>query len=49
MNKIFKVIGSKSKQCYIVVSEIAKNRTGKKKVIVAGIFAALAIGGVCNP
>lgn len=45
MNKIFKVIWSKSKQCYIVVSEIAKNRTGKKKVIVAGIFAALAIGG----
>ena len=26
MNKIFKVIWSKSKQCYIVVSEIAKNR-----------------------
>ena len=45
MNKIFKVIWSKSKQCYIVVSEIAKNRTGKKKVIVAGIFAALSIGG----
>ena len=47
MNKIFKVIWSKSKQCYIVVSEIAKNKTGKKKVVVAGIFAALAlIGGI---
>ena len=43
MNKIFKVIWSKSKQCYIVVSEIAKNKTGKKKIIVAGIFATLAL------
>ncbi|ARF98864.1 hypothetical protein B7L28_02375 [Veillonella atypica] len=43
MNKIFKVIWSKSKQCYIVVSEIAKNKTGKKKIVVAGIFAALAM------
>ncbi|MFR5558417.1 MAG: ESPR domain-containing protein [Veillonella atypica] len=31
MNKIFKVIWSKSKQCYIVVSELAKNTTGKKE------------------
>ena len=45
MNKIFKVIWSKSKQCYIVVSEIAKNKTGKKKIVVAGIFAALAMIG----
>ena len=45
MNKIFKVIWSKSKQCYIVVSEIAKNKTGKKKIVVAGIFAALAMVG----
>ena len=43
MNKIFKVIWSKSKQCYVVVSEIAKNTTGKKKIVVASIFAALAI------
>ena len=43
MNKIFKVIWSKSKQCYIVVSEIAKNKTGKKKIVMAGIFAALAM------
>ena len=43
MNKIFKVIWSKSKQCYIVVSEIAKNKTGKKKIVVAGIFAALTM------
>ena len=45
MNKIFKVIWSKSKQCYVVVSEIAKNKTGKKKIVVAGIFAALAMIG----
>ena len=45
MNKIFKVIWSKSKQCYVVVSEIAKNKTGKKKIVVAGIFAALAMVG----
>ena len=45
MNKIFKVIWSKSKQCYIVVSEIAKNKTGKKKIVVASILAALAMAG----
>ena len=43
MNKIFKVIWSKSKQCYVVVSEMAKNKTGKKKIIVASILAALAM------
>ena len=45
MNKIFKVIWSKSKQCYIVVSEIAKNKTGKKKIVVASILATLAMAG----
>ena len=49
MNKIFKVIWSKSKQCYIVVSEIAKNKTGKKKIVVAGIFAALSLIGHLQP
>ena len=43
MNKIFKVIWSKSKQCYVVVSEMAKNTTGKKKIIVASILAGLAM------
>ena len=42
MNKIFKVIWSKSKQCYVVVSEMAKNTTGKKKIIVASVLALLA-------
>ena len=44
MNKIFKVIWSKSKQCYVVVSEMAKNKTGKKKIIVASILAAMMAG-----
>ena len=48
MNKIFKVIWSKSKQCYIVVSEIAKNKTGKKKIAVASILAILAMAGTVN-
>ena len=43
MNKIFKVIWSKSKQCYVVVSEMAKNKTGKKKIVVVSILAALAM------
>ncbi|MBS6892083.1 MAG: YadA-like family protein [Veillonella sp.] len=47
MNKIFKVIWSKSKQCYVVVSEMAKNTTGKKKIIVGAILAGLATQG-CN-
>ena len=44
MNKIFKVIWSKSKQCYIVVSEMAKNHSGKKKIVVASILVAMAVG-----
>ena len=43
MNKIFKVVWSKSKKCYVVVSEFAKNNSGKKKIVVATIFAALVM------
>jgi chromosome segregation ATPase len=43
MNKIFKVVWSKSKNCYVVVSEFAKNNSGKKKIVVATIFAALVM------
>ena len=43
MNKIFKVVWSKSKNCYVVVSEFAKNNSGKKKIVVAAILAALAM------
>ena len=44
MNKIFKVVWSKAKQCYVVVSEVAKNHSGKKKIVVASVLAALAVG-----
>ena len=37
------MIWSKSKQCYVVVSEMAKNTTGKKKIVVASILAGLAM------
>lgn len=43
MNKVFKVIWNKSKNCYVVVSEFAKNNSGKKKIVAAGIFTALAM------
>ncbi|EFL55570.1 Hep/Hag repeat protein [Veillonella atypica ACS-049-V-Sch6] len=49
MNKIFKVIWSKSKQCYVVVSEMAKNTTGKKKIVVASILAGLAMSTMGTP
>ena len=43
MNKIFKIVWSKSRQCYIVVSEYAKNTSGKKAVATALLaFAVLA-------
>ena len=44
MNKIFKVVWSKTKECYVVVSEVAKNNSGKKKVL-ASVLAALAVIG----
>ena len=44
MNKIFKVVWSKTKECYVVVSEVAKNNSGKKKVL-ASVLATLAIMG----
>jgi len=48
VNKIFKVIWSKSKQCYVVVSEMTKNTTGKKKIIVASILAGLTMSTMGN-
>jgi len=45
MNKIFKVVWSKSKECYVVVSEVAKNNGGKKKVL-ASVLAGLAMVGL---
>ena len=45
MNKIFKVVWSKTKECYVVVSEVAKNNGGKKKVL-ASVLAGLAMSGL---
>ena len=45
MNRIFKVVWSASKQCYVVASELATNTRGKKKIMVATVLAALAMGG----
>lgn len=45
MNKIFKVVWSASKQCYVVASELATNTSGKKKIMVATVLVALAMGG----
>ena len=44
MNKIFKIVWSKSRQCYIVVSEYAKNTSGKKAVATALVAFAVAQG-----
>ena len=44
MNTIFKVVWSASKQCYVVASELATNTSGKKKIMVATVLAALAMG-----
>ena len=49
MNKVFKVVWNKSKECYVVVPEIAKNNSGKKKVlasVLAGLAVAGAMGGI---
>lgn len=45
MNRIFKVVWSASKQCYVVASELVTNTRGKKKIMVATMLAALAMGG----
>ena len=47
MNKVFKVVWSKSKECYVVVPEIAKNNSGKKKVL-ASVLAGLALVGAAG-
>lgn len=44
MNTIFKVVWSAFKQCYVVASELATNTSGKKKIMVATVLAALAMG-----
>ena len=45
MNRIFKIVWSVSKQCYVVASELATNTSGKKRIMVATVLTALAMGG----
>lgn len=45
MNKIFKVVWSASKQCYVVASKLATKTNDKKKLLVAAVLTALAMGG----
>lgn len=47
MNKVFKIVWSKSKQCYVVVSEYAKSNGGKKKVL-ATVLAGFMMAGVAG-
>lgn len=46
MNKIYKVIWSRVRHCYVVVSELAK-RAGKEKSSHPGLAAHLAAGALC--
>ena len=46
MNKIYKVIWSRVRHCYVVVSELAK-RVGKEKSSHLGLAAHLAAGALC--
>lgn len=57
MNKIYKVIWSKAKNCYVVVSEIAKRHTKSSSGIVGSVVRSALAGavflsltaGVCAP
>ena len=44
MNTMFKVIWSTSKQCYVVASKLATKTNDKKKLLVATVLTALAMG-----
>ena len=55
MNKIYKVVWSKAKQCYVVASELAKNHTRgaksevSRKILVTGVLTCLFSFSVYNP
>ena len=49
MNKIYKVIWSKAKNCYIVVSEIAKRNGKCKSAVTKAIVASLLAGAIVMP
>lgn len=48
MNKVFKVIWNKAKNCYIVVSELAKNKTksGSLKKVQASLAAVVMVSSL---
>lgn len=47
MNKIYKVVWSKVKHCYVVVSEVAKanGKSGVKAIAAAAAVAVMMSGG----
>ena len=49
MNKIYRVIWSRVKHCYVVVSEMAKSRTkgSGRRVVKRTALAALVLTGLC--
>lgn len=48
MNKIYKVVWSKARQCYVVASELAR-RSGKKSAAVLAVAACtMSIWGGAN-
>ena len=55
MNKIYKIVWSKAKNCYVVVSELAKNHTKGiksevfRKILVTGVLTCLFSFSVYNP
>ena len=55
MNKVFKVIWSKTKNCYVVASELAKSHTKSPKssiisrTLVAGVLASICTFGAVLP
>ena len=55
MNKIYKVIWSKTRNCYVVASELAKRHTksptagGMNRAVVAGVLACVLSCGVVTP
>ena len=55
MNKVFKVVWSKAKCCYVVASELAKRKTKAPKssaisrILVTGVLASICCCGAINP
>ena len=46
MNKIYKVIWSKAKNCYVVVSEIAKRNSKRSSGVVGSVVRSALAGAV---